>query len=61
VWTVTSSMNVVLAHVVLKAGAAAPKVLDRLCDCLGGALRHRALDLPARAARVPPNERTIHQ
>ncbi|HEV8650375.1 MAG TPA: hypothetical protein VG276_13440 [Actinomycetes bacterium] len=54
-------MNVILAHVMLEAGAAAPKVLDRLCDCLGGAPRHRALDLPARAARAPPNQRTIHQ
>jgi hypothetical protein len=61
VWTITSSMNVVLAHVVLEAGAAAPEVLDRLCDCLSGALRHQALDLPARAARAPPNQRTIHQ
>lgn len=35
VWTITSGMNVVSAHVVLTGGASAGAVLDRLCDCLG--------------------------
>lgn len=35
-WTITSGMNVVSAHVVLKPGAEAPAVLDALCRCLSG-------------------------
>jgi cobalt-zinc-cadmium efflux system protein len=35
-WTITSGMNVVSAHVVCDGTAAAPTVLDRLCDCLSG-------------------------
>ena len=36
VWTITSGMNVVSAHVVLDDGADAPSVLDELCLCLSG-------------------------
>ncbi len=36
VWTITSGMNVVSAHVVLDDGADAPLVLDELCRCLSG-------------------------
>ena len=36
VWTITSGMNVVSAHVVLDDGADAPSVLDELCRCLSG-------------------------
>lgn len=35
-WTITSGMNVVSAHVVMDAGAAAATVLDRLGECLAG-------------------------
>jgi len=35
-WTITSGMNVVSAHVVLKAAADSPAVLDHLCRCLSG-------------------------
>ena len=35
VWTITSGMNVVSAHVVLAEGATPGAVLDSLCDCLG--------------------------
>ena len=33
-WTITSGVNVVSAHVVLKAGADGAAALDFLCDCL---------------------------
>ncbi|MFP5342564.1 MAG: cation diffusion facilitator family transporter [Candidatus Limnocylindria bacterium] len=36
VWTITSGMNVVSAHVVLRDGAEPPAVLDVLCRCLSG-------------------------
>jgi len=36
VWTITSGMNVVSAHVVLEPSADAPSVLDELCRCLTG-------------------------
>ena len=36
VWTITSGVNVVSAHVVLADGAEAPSVLDDLCRCLSG-------------------------
>ena len=36
VWTITSGVNVVSAHVVLADGAEAPSVLDELCRCLSG-------------------------
>ena len=36
VWTITSGMNVISAHVVLEPEAPASRVLDRLCDCLAG-------------------------
>lgn len=36
VWTITSGVNVVSAHVVLAGGAEAPSVLDELCRCLSG-------------------------
>ena len=36
VWTITSGVNVVSAHVVLADGADAPSVLDELCRCLSG-------------------------
>lgn len=36
VWTITSGMNVISAHVVLDDGADAPSVLDELCRCLSG-------------------------
>lgn len=36
VWTITSGMNVVSAHVVLRDGAEPPAVLDFLCRCLSG-------------------------
>ena len=35
-WTITSGMNVVSAHVVLREGADPPAVLDELCRCLSG-------------------------
>ena len=35
-WTITSGMNVVSAHVILKPAANAPTVLDELCRCLSG-------------------------
>jgi cobalt-zinc-cadmium efflux system protein len=35
-WTITSGMNVVSAHVVLRDGAEPPAVLDHLCRCLSG-------------------------
>ncbi len=35
-WTITSGMNVVSAHVVLREGADPPAVLDHLCRCLAG-------------------------
>ena len=35
-WTITSGMNVVSAHVVLRDGAEPPAVLDYLCRCLSG-------------------------
>jgi cobalt-zinc-cadmium efflux system protein len=35
-WTITSGMNVVSAHVVLRDGADPPVVLDELCRCLSG-------------------------
>ncbi len=35
-WTITSGMNVVSAHVVLKPAADPPTVLDALCRCLSG-------------------------
>ena len=33
-WTLTSGMNVVSAHVVMRSGADPARVLDELCDCL---------------------------
>jgi cobalt-zinc-cadmium efflux system protein len=33
-WTLTSRMNVVSAHVVLRPGADAAAVLDEICACL---------------------------
>lgn len=35
-WTITSGLNVVSAHVVLRLGADPPAVLDHLCTCLSG-------------------------
>lgn len=35
-WTITSGVNVVSAHVVLRPGADPPAVLDELCQCLSG-------------------------
>lgn len=35
-WTITSGMNVVSAHVVLREGAEASRTLDALCACLSG-------------------------
>lgn len=35
VWTITSGMNVVSAHVIVDRGAAPSSVLDHLCRCLG--------------------------
>jgi cobalt-zinc-cadmium efflux system protein len=35
-WTITSGVNVVSAHVVLKSGADGPTALEFLCDCLSG-------------------------
>ncbi len=35
-WTITSGMNVVSAHVILREGASPPAVLDHLCTCLAG-------------------------
>jgi len=35
-WAITSGVNVVSAHVVLKPGADAAAVLDYLCECLAG-------------------------
>lgn len=36
VWSITSGMNVVSAHVVLSEGASPPRVLDSLSACLSG-------------------------
>jgi cobalt-zinc-cadmium efflux system protein len=36
VWTITSGLNVVSAHVVLRPGVDASGVLDYLCECLSG-------------------------
>ena len=36
VWTITSGMNVVSAHVVMRSGADPAVVLDELCACLSG-------------------------
>ena len=49
VWTITSGMNVVSAHVVLADGADAPLVLDELCRCLSGDLdiEHSTFQLEA--------------
>jgi cobalt-zinc-cadmium efflux system protein len=35
-WTITSGLNVVSAHVVLRPGVDASGVLDYLCECLSG-------------------------
>jgi cobalt-zinc-cadmium efflux system protein len=35
-WTITSGVNVVSAHVVLREGADPPAVLEELCSCLSG-------------------------
>ena len=35
-WTITSGMNVVSAHVVLKEGTEAARTLEALCACLSG-------------------------
>lgn len=40
-WTITSGMNVVSAHVVLRPGAGPRNVLGELCRCLSGADRRR--------------------
>jgi cobalt-zinc-cadmium efflux system protein len=47
VWTITSGMNVVSAHVVLKPGADPAAVLDELCACLSGDfdIEHSTLQL----------------
>lgn len=49
VWTITSGMNVVSAHVVLDDGADAPLVLDELCRCLLGdfGIKHSTFQLEA--------------
>lgn len=46
-WTITSGMNVVSAHVVLKGGADPAAVLDELCRCLSGDfdIEHSTLQL----------------
>jgi cobalt-zinc-cadmium efflux system protein len=36
VWTITSGMNVVSAHVIIEPDAQPPAVLDHLCECLAG-------------------------
>ena len=36
VWTITSGMNVVSAHVIVEPDAQPAAVLDHLCDCLSG-------------------------
>ena len=36
VWTITSGMNVVSAHVIVEPGAQPAAVLDHLCECLAG-------------------------
>jgi cobalt-zinc-cadmium efflux system protein len=36
VWTITSGMNVVSAHVIVEPGAKPAEVLDHLCQCLAG-------------------------
>jgi cobalt-zinc-cadmium efflux system protein len=36
VWTITSGMNVVSAHVIVAPDAEPPAVLDHLCECLSG-------------------------
>lgn len=36
VWTITSGMNVVSAHVIVEPGAEPAAVLDHLCECLAG-------------------------
>ncbi|MDP9481625.1 MAG: cation diffusion facilitator family transporter [Chloroflexota bacterium] len=36
VWTITSGVNVVSAHVIVEEGAQPAAVLDHLCECLAG-------------------------
>lgn len=36
IWTITSGMNVVSAHVIVEPDAKPAEVLDHLCDCLSG-------------------------
>ncbi len=47
VWTITSGMNVVSAHVVIDRGAESSSVLDHLCRCLGSQfdIEHSTLQL----------------
>jgi len=36
VWTITSGMNVVSAHVIVEPESEPAEVLDHLCECLAG-------------------------
>lgn len=36
VWSISSGLNVVSAHVIAEPGASSPEVLDHLCRCLAG-------------------------
>jgi len=55
VWTITSGVNVVSAHVVLKPSADGAAALDHLCECLSGHfdIEHSTfqLELPDRRRR----------
>lgn len=51
-WTITSGMNVLSAHVVLKNGAKAEEVLDRLCGCLSS-----DFDIEHSTFQVEPSDR----
>jgi len=53
VWTITSGMNVISAHVVVQNGADPAAVLDRLCECLSSDfdIEHSTFQLETRDRR----------
>ncbi len=59
-WTITSGMNVVSAHVVLRDGAEGPAVLDYLRRCLSCdfAIEHSTFQLESADRR--PQEAVNH-
>jgi cobalt-zinc-cadmium efflux system protein len=51
-WTITSGMNVLSAHVVLRGGADPSRVLDALCACLS-----RDFDIEHSTFQLEPGDR----